>query len=508
MDLKAIFQRIVWFILLPLSCISFCLTPLTNDTRIFIGTAAIADNFYSLPYGFDAAYEVKPIGNRILNWVFYKIANVVIPFISDEYFLFGIVVKVVALAILLVCCWYIANKLFPERVRLIYPLLVLAFICQANFGIMMSEWFAVLFSLVVVALCFESNENLHVVAGMLMVGIGLLKGITAFLIIPVFCAVYLLGKHADYKRVLAGCTVAATAYLLLCLTVWPYQIMDTLLSGKIAHVGHYQIVTLLSNFLMTQTGTNLPWFLITYIPIIAIGVIAAVFVSVRYLATFRYTKLVLFIVLWIIPAAIIILQSEFFGYHYLVLMFPAIVTIFICMDMASGTKLRNFVVAAILILAATFIIFNCVFGSYSVYESNFWKTKEQNADIINSNYDIINQPNILYLDPGDDVYYFHANSSCRHIAPMPVQRNDPPDWDLTGWPQYAENRNCILNYQGEYIITDVESGSLFSYRFFEDADIARMVSTNYTKVDSGRSWDIYQKRVTGAPDISDASVGT
>ena len=62
---KKIFDFILYFMVIPYVAISFCLTRLTNDSRIFLGVEAIADNYYSLPYGFDAAYEVKPVGNRI-----------------------------------------------------------------------------------------------------------------------------------------------------------------------------------------------------------------------------------------------------------------------------------------------------------------------------------------------------------------------------------------------------------------------------------------------------------
>jgi len=200
-DANKIFETLLYYACLPFVCINFILTPLTNDTRIFIAAEAIADTYYSLPYGWDAAYEVKPIGNRIVNWVLFKVADSIVPFASNDYLHFGWAVKLTALIIMLICCWYIAR-----RIRFIYgfPFLVIVFACQANFGIIMSEWFSVLFTLVAVAMCFEENRNWQILAGGMFIGIGLLKGISCFMIIPAICAVYLLGKTIDWKRAISG----------------------------------------------------------------------------------------------------------------------------------------------------------------------------------------------------------------------------------------------------------------------------------------------------------------
>ena len=490
MDLTQIFQKILWWIVLPFSCISFCITPLTNDTRIFIGAAAIADRFYPLPYGWDAAYEVKPIGNRILNWIFYKVADSVIPFISNNYFWFGVIIKICALVILIGCCWYVSRRICKDNVYT-FPLLILAFVCQANFGIMMAEWFAVLFSLVTTALLLEENKNWSILAGVLIVGIALLKGITSLMVIPVICAIYLLGRSVKWRCAATGFIISSATFLILCATFWPYQLLDIFLSGKVAHVGHFTFTTLLSYFWITQTSMSLPVFLITYIPIVACGFPILLIVSTIYLSRNDYARLALLAIMWLIPAMIVIIQSEFIGYHYLVLAFPAVITILLFMQMRPKYK---WVIPAIIgFLVATLIVFNCFFGSYSLYEYSFWASKERNADIINDRFDLNNQSELLYLDPGDAPYYFHANSSCRYITPMPVQRNDPQRWNLTAWPQYSDNRDCILKYQGEYILTDVSNGSLFSYSFFRDPDIAAMIANNYTKVSSA-SWEVFRKR--------------
>jgi hypothetical protein len=142
-----------------------------------------------------------------------------------------------------------------------------------------------------------------------------------------------------------------------------------------------------------------------------------------------------------------------------------------------------------------YLLINSAFGSFTLYEYTFWHQKETNADLINSKFDLINQSSILYLDPGDAVYYFHANSSCHYITPMPVERNDYAKWNISYLPQFKETKDCILRYQGEYIISDINNGdgkNYYGYGIINEPEIMNMLHRNYTMVES-LSWEIYQK---------------
>jgi hypothetical protein len=490
MDLKKVFDAILYFIILPVTSISFILTPLTNDSRIFIGAAAIADRFYPLPYGLDAAYEVKPIGNRIINWVLYKIGNTVVPFVTNDYTHFGYVVKAAVLIFLVLCCWYVARRIkFPYA----FPLLFMALACEANFGLMMSEWFAVILSLVAVAFCFEENKNWVIVAGALCLYIALLKSITALMVIPILCAIILLGGSIDWKRFVGGYLTAGFAFLALCLTVWPFSIGDMLMSRLIAHVGMYDLTTLLSWFWFTQGRSNLPTVLAYYVPALLVGFVAAIFlISFYYFKRDKFPLLV-FIGMWVIPIGIVFAQSEFIIYHYIVMVLPAIVSIALfSRNSKFGIK---FVCAAILFMLTSYIIVNSAFGTFSTYEYSFWHQKEQNADNVNAVYNLTNQTSILYLDPGDSPFYFHANSSCHYITPMPVERSTDR-WNMTYLPQFKETFDCIVNYQGEYIVADVRGGMVTGYYgegILIRKEITDMIEKNYTKVDN-HSWEIYKKK--------------
>lgn len=488
MDLKGYmrvcFDSLLYFIILPFSALSFVITPLTNDSRIFIAASAIADTYYPLPYGFDAAYEVKPVMNRILNWVLYKVANTIVPFVDNHYIQFGVVVKLTALIILVLCCWYISRRIiFPYG----FPFLFLSFVCQANFGILMSEWFSVLFSLVAVSLCMEERRECKFLAGVLMVCVGLLKSITSLMLIPVICAVWLVRKKVDLPTVISGCVVASSAFLVMCLTFWPYSIGDMLMSRLIAHVGMYDLTTVFSWFWITQSGLGFPVAMLTYSPIIIVGIIAAWIVSIKLSSKSDWKSLVIFLVMWGIPTAIVLIQSEFIVYHYLVLMFPSLISVAIL------AKSELFIRVSMSGMFAGFILINCMFGSFTVYEYTFWNQKEMNADSLNSQFDLIGQPSILYLDPGDAPYYFHSNSSCHYITPMPVERSTKK-WDISYLPQYKETYACIMDYRGEYIVSDLKNKrQYFGEGILTNESIMQKISTEYNEVGS-ESWTIYKRK--------------
>jgi hypothetical protein len=490
-DLKRLCNHLLYFLILPYCCISFILCDLTNDNRIFIGTEAIADKFYPLPYGWDAAYEVKPIGNRILNWMIYKVANFFVPIVNNDYTHFGWVVKATMLIIMLACCWYVASKIkFPFA----FLFLALSFICEANFSIGMAEWFTVLFSLIAVAWCMEDNKNWTFAAGALCIIIALLKSISGLMVVPIICAVYLFGKKIEWKRFIAGYAAAGLTFLALCATIWPYSIGDMLMSRLIAHVGMYGPKELMEWFWMTQAKSYLPSVMAYYIPAILVGMIAAIFVLFYYLGKKDKIPLVLFLGMWSIPIAIVFVQSEFIIYHYLVMMLPAIITIAIL-----TTKNRRgwqFIIAGIVLIMISYVLINnALFGSFTAFEYSFWQQKEQNADAINAQYNLTNQSSLLYLDPGDAQYYFHANSSCHYIAPMPVERSTKK-WNISYLPQFTETYDCIMDYRGKYIVGDITVGQVSGY--YGEGILIRQpimdkLNKEYTPV-MDKSWTIYERK--------------
>lgn len=154
----------------------------------------------------------------------------------------------------------------------------------------------------------------------------------------------------------------------------------------------------------------------------------------------------------------------------------------------------------ILTMVAIFAVLHAPWGMVTEYEIRFWDGKEPQADIINERFHLDQEPALLYLDPGDAPYFFRANSSCRYVCPLPVQR-DAPGWDLSGNRDYQEEYDCIMAYTGRYIVFDAGNRYDGTTDWFQENSthrmpITRKIRDEYRLVYNG-SWRIYER----LPDI-------
>ena len=317
MDLRRSFDAVLHCLILPLTAISFVLTPLTNDVRIFFGVEYIADKFYPFPYGWDLAWEIKPIGNRLVNWVMYKLASLFASINNPIWF--GIAVKVFALAIVVMVSVYFAEAV---KARYAFALTFLALIAVGNISVLQAEWWAVLLALVCVGLLLDDGWYNPIIVGTLFVGIGLLKGITVAMVIPITCAVYLL-KDVKLSEKFGGMYIGVMfglgVFAFFSLNVWPHMIPDMLMSAPVAYVGAIPLTTLLWFAVM---GTP---FSLAQMPVIAAGVVALLWFTITHWR--RVSQILAALVMWAVPFATVVIQPELMIYHYYLLTIPALVTI-------------------------------------------------------------------------------------------------------------------------------------------------------------------------------------
>jgi hypothetical protein len=311
------YDFILYYILFPVTCVSYTLAQLTNDIRIYVGVEHIADAYYPFPQGIDLAYEIKPISNRIFNFVLYKICSS----LFDNPILFGIAFKTVMLIIILLTSYYFASKI-DMRYGFLLTFLSLALV--GNFCIGQAEYWAVVFSLWAIAFLLTEKWYLWILAGLLAPWISLFKGITGLMLVVILCSVYLLKhKDPDWVRYLAwffGMTVGGFVWVGTALFLWTRQFSDIMISPHIARVGQ---------FALWQYGLSCIGYLMwtwIWIPIILPGVFFALVYCFRaYRIGWKY--LAAFLLMWLAPLFAVFCQGEFFTYQYYPLTVPALVTI-------------------------------------------------------------------------------------------------------------------------------------------------------------------------------------
>lgn len=465
----------------------FIRTPFTNDVTIFQGVAYIADRYYPFPYGIDLAWEAKPIGNRIINYVILKLTEITVPF--EHSIEFAVVAKMSMLAVIIIVAWYFASAVDGKHT---FWIVFFAFTTCLNFCIMQAEYHAVLLSLVCIIFVVSNNQYLHYLAGSIIFFIATIKGITLFLFVPILCGAYLLGKSQQTAtvKVLAGFCAAGAVAVILQLTVWKNMIPDLLLAPLITGVGRWPVTNVIVAF-MVQSFMSL-----YYIPVLPIGMLGVIllFASGKLLPSEK----VAFALMWITPISMILIHSENFAYQFFICVLPAVVTIVYCSRILDGSKFthgpKSRIVPAIMPVAISWMIFawvvlNLLSGVMLTAEQSVYMVQQNNSAEIDRLYNISSQHSVLYLDAGAAPYYFRANSTSRYICPLPLQRSSP-EWELRGNDAVERVYADIVNYDGEYIVAD-GNADWFHMNYTDRGEIREKLNTEYQLV-WNNSWRVYR----------------
>lgn len=462
----------IWscILLLPVS-LSFLLNPLTNDARCYSGLARITDFFGPFPQNIDLAWEVKPIGNRFLNYILYKLSILFTEFGTIPY---EFVFKLFVLIIVFLICYYFSTKI---NKKYMFLLTSLAFITPLTFITLQPDWWAILFTILSFSLFLTDNRSNWYLSGAVITFIFLLKGSTIFLVLPIAFALLLM-KDNVFSRLEFGAfgSIISLAFILSC-GYFDNIIPDMLMSATIAKVGAYDIITMFFNFIQNLT---ISWL---YIPILFSGIFSAYFLYVKEAIKNKdFVKGIIIMSLWISSGISTFIQSEFFLYHYVTFIFASIITIVLLSN--------NAIKYSIIIMYIIFILFTAYWGIGMNVEREFYGDQWSDvSDIRNNITDIMDQDTILYIDSGVAPYYFPSNTSCRYTQPLPFQRNSEY-WNTTMLSQYKEEFDCIMNYNGKYIIED--ENNWMKQNTTDNKIVWNKINTEYEKV-WALNWNIYRR---------------
>lgn len=454
-------------ILIPVSLV-FIFKEFSNDARTYQGVARLSDYFGSFPTNIDLAYESKPIANRMLNYILYKVSSTFTTFGSPEY---EMLVKIISVICVLVICYYFSTKI---NIKYTFLISSLAFLTPLNFTTLVPDWWSPLFALLAISLFLTDKPRNHYVAGMIITIICLLKGPTILLVIPIACSLYLLNKQDWLKRLSRG-ALSSFLFLLAIIVCGFFNniIPDMLILGSYGHLGSYNIPEIVLGF----TRILVPTFL--FIPILITGFISAIILYFNFIKVRQFKKLIIFGIMWISIIFYVCIQNMFFPYHYMSLVLPSLLSIILLTE----TLIKKFIMIIIIVfisLTLLGLIMNVEEGT-----GNSFIAKNAMLNLT----DLSHQTDILYLETGSAPYYFERNTSCRFIQSLPFQMNSET-WDITNTPQYKENFKCIMDYQNKYIIIDE---IWFKQNTTDNKKVMEKINSNYTLVWTD-GWSIYQKR--------------
>jgi hypothetical protein len=478
-SLKEVVERGLYALLafsaLTLAIFSYFKLSYLNDVYTFFGSAMLADGFGAFPSNIDMAWETRPVIHRILYYIIFKISECT----YGDFELFALLTKTIIAIMVLVTCWYFAcgvNRYYKTNPHK-YATVLIASLSLFTLHLLLvnvTEFFAVLFTILLIGLLLSENKYAHIAAGFVILFIILLKIVTIIYVLLAILAWVLITQELNKNKLIrcgVGVGAATILFAVLCILWFKNFIPDTLLMLELHNPGA-GVSILIKLYFMFRTVLSSWWF----IPISTVGIILGIIVIYEYVKSGQKTNAALLITLWILSYSQVYIQAEWSIIHCAGVIIPSITTIILFLSLNFKKKQIIFVTIMVFILM-------CFFGvSSSTWvdpHKDMWAGQINTTTEMKEKFNLSNQPKILYADTGISAYFIGVKSACRETYPWVVRSGYKIG--LSDHPAYIHAKQCIMNYTGEYILYD--SG-------LTDPEITQKISTEYTKVYDGNDWGV------------------
>jgi len=297
--------------------------PWGGDKINFFAAARQADYHGSFPFNVYRSWELKPLGHRAAIYGIYKATTTVSDYSNKPGFEKASK-GVYAAAVLLIT----AVVLFSARrwlVRKNIPMLwvffgfALVFLSMDWHIALQAEEMSIFFILISLPLAAAKSKPLNLLSGLPLAALFALKGITILLALYVPIILYALGP--EYRQQLRWCALGLAAWFVLIMAVlasiFPQELRDLHNASLLQGSFNFQARNL-ANVLWVFTNK------FQQAPVFAPIVILA-WISLPALAWNKdWTKIAAFLAMAAVGGTVVFLQAAWFGYHFAVLIVPAI----------------------------------------------------------------------------------------------------------------------------------------------------------------------------------------
>ncbi len=556
--------------------VTFVLTPFTGDIAVFFAAAAQADYHGSFPDNVYRAWELKLIGNRMLYYGLYEFFSKLVLFQEKPVFEptvklgFALVTLLVAFA----STRSIRRILAAQGARLSAAVILLSLagmMLSASYNPSLQiEWISTLLVLLALPFAVSERSALNWLAGLLLALLFPLKGISILMAGYVFVLLLALGK--PYRRrlayVVAGTGVGVAVIAVGVAVFFPNEITDlrfatqiqrsfdtVALSDGSKRMALYSFLRdtlrlpeLLARVPVAITGevldrtralsVGLVLNAIPNIPFLAAGTLSLAMLTTVAAWTRRPALVVSSFAMWVIGLAIVVVQAQYFPYHYFVLAFPAawsfltligrgdeifqavrnapglrvvLILVFALVAGVIGYPLWSagiaFVVLWTIALITTVLAMLSLSGSVagpgriagagavvlsvlawtffvSPVSDHYRTWREFRAleyrlfSELDEKYSLSTQSSIVFLDDGRAAYYLPAKSYERYFYGVPLAAGNRND-EIRASPIYRGIFSRLLAYRGTYILIKADVRDLESLD-----EIRSKIQHEYSLVDT------------------------
>ena len=452
--------------------ISFILTPLAGDIKIFLASAKQASYISNdLLVGSFKVWELKSVLSRFLAYFLYKIACLFAPFNSYPA---ECIVKAVY-SLLLIGIVFLAMKLLfrKKQSRVLWGTVAVSalFMMSSTDCHLQVEMTASL--MVLLAFAFYWNAIVtgkRAVGKLLFTGvlIGLvfyLKSILLLLSVSVVTAVCISLKEKNMKlsfgrmMIVVGGSLMALAFVGgLILLINPSEFQEILNAAE--YQGSFFSPRILwresaEKFLAGHAEKPL------YTPAILLGFVCLILNTARIIRERKLNQqsvntgsaviqIGFHLVLWAMPALFLLISDYYFNYHFAAYLFPAVFEIgnlIVNLEKQPG-RARQIVFACAAVLAAGWyaVLFSVLSHNSQVF-IQLDKEAYANNQVFLESIDFDPSATVLYLDDGGGAYTLGNPSALKYFFPLPLNRLH----DESSMPCHVESLEKTLSYDGKYI---------------------------------------------------------
>lgn len=459
LDNKKILQylKIISNIVMIIVWVSFVLTPMTGDLKVFMASAN-QSNYISknLIVGSFKAWELKSVFSRLLMYFIYKIS---VLFTSYNTYAFEIMSKLIY-SIFIIIISYISMKLIfveeHKRVSIYSRITIISFMamhigCQMQVEMTVSLLILLAFSLYINAIITGKNQSSKLLgAGMLIGSTFFFKSVLLLLSVTVVAAIAIFeiqnGIAYRMKRLLL--VILGSCLMLFITTIFilfinPVEFQDMLDASAFQN-------TLLSsslsirNIICKFSYNHL--MRIGFVPIVIVGVVSFLFNLCSNIYSKRWNLVLMHLIMWIMPAIFIVLSNKYFVYHFVVYIFPSLIEVYYAVLLKKKfVKHVLFVISAV-IFGWYLIFFSIISNNVRSYISYDLQTNRKTEEFLREISFDRNQK-ILYLDDGRGGYYLGNPSYLKYFFPLPLQRLE----EDSNLKCHIDSVNMAMKFEGKYI---------------------------------------------------------
>ena len=442
----------------------FISTPLSGDTLICIAASRQADFLGKFPINVYNSWNLRGIGHKYIFYIIYRITSMFTGIENHLIFqnTFKVIYYIIFFLLLTLSIKLLNFDINKKNNFFLILFFIMAFIVNSTYVAVRAEEIAVIFALLQLGFTFHKHHLLNYFSGIFTPILLSLKGITVYYSFLIFILLFFLNVKKNKVKIFI---ISNLIFLILTFFFYyfviPQEINDLLLATKLQ-----------SSFMIDLNSfKRLPYYYlisIFHLPLNIFGAILFLKYSIEMYSqnNLNLKKLFSFLLIPILTAIYVLVQNQFFIYHYYIfyLFYFILLIKYSIKHKVSIEKFKLFII--IISLISIFIKTNPLikrgfvnnryikWSNSEFYKNDFYNTRIQAYAEINGLIKESSDQNVLFLTDGVASYLIPSKKSfLKFFYPLPLQRVTNNN-DLFNNDLYIELTDKILNYEGEYIILE------------------------------------------------------